>query len=379
MDKMRIVFFLDVMKEDFDGVSITMHQVIKRIPQALIEPIFITPQLPEREFPFPVYECPYWNIPFSNKDYRFALPNRMKGLKKILDDFDPQLIHYSSPSALGSYAVKYGKAKHIPVTTIYHTHFPSFANYYLRFIPKVESITEPIVNKLFWLYRDSSRVFAPTPSMRDYLLGKGVLPADIRIWGRGVDTERFDPGKREDQFFKEVPKGNKKVLFVSRLVKEKEPKTLMRLYKLFTDQRADVTMVIVGEGPTQKELQQTMPNAVFTGKLTGEELSKAYASSDMFVFPSTTETFGNVVLEAMASGLPVVAANAGGPKDILTQAQAGILVTPQADQEFYDAIVSLLDDQDQYTKQSQLVRNYAISQNWDGLVDELVREYQSLV
>ncbi|MEQ9304203.1 MAG: glycosyltransferase, partial [Marinoscillum sp.] len=109
------------------------------------------------------------------------------------------------------------------------------------------------------------------------------------------------------------------------------------------ERSTDISMVIVVDGPARQELQQNMPNAIFTGKLVGEDLSRAYASSDVFVFPSTTETFGNVILEAMASGLPVVAADKGGPSDILRTGETGFLVKPQMEEEFYDRIVQLAD------------------------------------
>jgi len=379
MEKLRIAFFLDVLKEDFDGVSITMHQIISRIPKDKISPVFITPQLPENDLGFPVYECPSYDIPLSSKDYKFATPRRMKELPKLLADFDPHLLHFSSPSALGSYAIKYGKAHNLPVTTIYHTHFPSFAEYYFRYIKGIEKVTEPIMYRLFWLYREVTRVFAPTLSMKKYLLGKDVKEERIKIWGRGVSTERFGPHHRDEDFWPELPKESKKVLFVSRLVKEKEPWTLIRLYKMFEEHRPDIRMVIVGDGPKRKLLEKNMPNAHFSGKLVGEDLSKAYASSDIFVFPSTTETFGNVVLEALASGLPVVAANAGGPKDIVQHGETGMLVTPRKEEEFYGEIVKLVDDKGYYQQVRKNALDYATSQNWENLCKDLFAEYEYII
>ena len=377
MAKMKIAFFLDVMKEDFDGVSITMHQIIRRIPKDEIEPIFITPQPPEKSFPFPVYQCPYLDIPFSNKDYRYALPGRMKEVEAILQEFAPDLVHFSTPSALGNYAVKFARQQGLPVTTIYHTHFPSFATYYLRYIPKIEKITEPIVYKLFALYRDCDVVFAPTPSMKEYLLGMDVQEANLKIWGRGVNTDRFNPEYRDMSIWPN--QSTKKVLFVSRLVKEKEPKTLIRLHALLAEKRPDIQMVITGEGPTRSKLEKNMPTAHFTGKLTGTDLSKAYASADVFVFPSTTETFGNVVLEALASGLPVVAADEGGPKDIIQNGKTGLLIEPQNEEAFFEAIVKLVDDQSYYQNMQKAALAYARSQNWESLCKELFGVYQSLV
>lgn len=378
MAKIRVAFFLDVMTEDLDGVSITMHQVIKRLSQGELDPIFITPMPPKNDIPYPVYICPSWDLPIGSKDYRIARPKKMKGLKDILDEFNPDLVHFSSPTQLGSFAVRYAQFSKIPVTTIYHTHYPSFAEYYLRFVPGINWITDQAIKRIYWLYRACNRVFAPTPNMKSFLEGKGVADSQITIWGRGVDSVRFDPERRDERYFGEQYTQQKKVLFVSRLVKEKEPQTLMRLYKLLESKRPDLTMVIVGSGPMKEKLQKNMPNAVFTGKLTGLELAKAYASSDVFVFPSTTETFGNVVLEALSSGLPVVAANAGGPPDILKMANVGAVVEPGKEVQFYEKITELLDDPAYYQQQAKRARAYALSQNWDELCGELFQNYTDL-
>ncbi|MBV6645848.1 MAG: glycosyltransferase family 1 protein [Cyclobacteriaceae bacterium] len=378
MGKLRIAFFLDVMKENFDGVSITMHEIIRRIPEDRVEPIFITPQPPESPIGYPVYECPYLDIPFSNKDYRFAVPKRMKNLKSILRKFDPHLIHFSSPSALGGFAVDYGDEHNIPVTTIYHTHFPSFATYYLKYIPQVEKISNVFFKDFYSIYHKCQRIFAPTKPMKEYLLNQQVPESIIKMWGRGVSMIRFNPERRDEQFWPQIPEGDKKVLFVSRLVKEKEPDTLIRLYRLFNRKRPHIKMVITGDGPTREKLEKNMPDALFTGKLTGNDLAKAYASADVFVFPSTTETFGNVVLEAMASGLPVVAANAGGPSDIIKHEISGLLVEPQKERAFYKNIIRLIDDESYYQKIRSGGLEYAKSQSWAHLCDLLFSEYEQL-
>lgn len=378
MSKTKIAFFLDVMEEDFDGVSITMHQVISRIPKDQFEAIFITPQPPKNDIGFPVYVCPAIKIPESGKEYLVAIPRRMKNLKGILNDFDPDILHYSSPTPLGNFATKYARRKGIPVVSIYHTHYPSFVAYYIKFIPNIERHLTPLLKLLYRMYYKTDRIFAPTPSMRKYLLGIGVEDAKLFIWGRGVNLERFNPKHRDEHYFGDIPEHHKKVLFVSRLVREKEPETLVRLYHLLQERRPDITMIIVGDGPTKKELQSAMPTAVFTGKLTGMDLSKAYASADIFVFPSTTETFGNVVLEALASGLPVVAAAGGGPKDIIQHGVTGMLVEPQNEEQFFDEVTRLADDAAYYGQMQKAALAYARSQDWESLCAQLFGEYRRL-
>lgn len=374
MDRVRVAFLVDVLRENFDGVSNTMHQIISRIPKDRIEAMFITPQLPEGDIGFPVHECPYFEFPFY-KDYRLSLPGKMKGLEDLLNDFKPDVIHWSSPTPLGNYAVKYAIKKGLAITSIYHTHFPMYASYYLGFIPGIEKLTQAVAKKVFRIYRYTHRVFAPTIGMRDYLLGMGVEPGRLTVWGRGVNTALFHPRFREQRFLDE---GKKKVLFVSRLVREKETDTIIRLYHLLSARRKDIQLVITGDGPDRKRMENKMPEAHFTGKLKNEALSKTYASCDIFLFPSMTETFGNVVLEALASGLPVVAANAGGPKDIVQDGQTGYLIEPKNESAFFDAIVRLADEPDLRARMSTNAVTYATDQNWEHLCEELFTTYESL-
>jgi len=378
MKKIKVAFFIDVLREHFDGVSNTMHQLIKRIPKDRIEPIFITPMVPDKDIGFPVYECPYIQIPV-NKGYRMALPKRMKNLAQILDDFEPDIVHWSSPSLLGAYAIKYAKKRDLPISTIYHTHFPTYADYYLGFIPKLEKLTSPIAKQMMKGYKNSSVISAPTKTMRSYLLKMGIPEDQVKIWGRGVELDRFSPNFRDIRFFDKYRACNtKKLLFVSRLVKEKETNTLIRLHHLLKENRPDLSLVITGDGPDRRRMEKNMPNAIFTGKLTGIDLATAYASADVFVFPSITETFGNVVLEAMASGLPVVAADAGGPSDIIQHEKTGLLIKPKDENAFYNAVATLIDDKNKTLRIQSAAHRYAVNQDWEQLSEVLFKRLEDL-
>ncbi|CAD5254902.1 MULTISPECIES: glycosyltransferase family 1 protein [unclassified Imperialibacter] len=376
MSKVKIVFFIDVLKKDFDGVSNTTSQIAYRLPRDQFDAIFITPLPPEDpEFPFPVYKCPSIDLPLY-KQYKLALPKRMKELEAILDDFKPDIVHWSTPSALGWYAVNYAKKNKIPAATIYHTHFTSYVEYFLRFVPGIDKISPPIARRLLSLYKDCSLVLAPTESMSDYLKVLRVDAGKINVWGRGVNQHLFSPDFRDDKFF--TPYGvtsKKKILFVSRLVSYKSTDSLIELYKLLDKGHK---LIVTGDGPDMERLQSKMPEAVFTGKLTGEALSKVFASADVFVFPSVTETFGNVILEAMASGLPVVAARAGGPADIIEHGVTGFLAEPGNTKEMYGHVKSLLSDDELHAMIREKAIYYASQQNWDVLCQRLFDYYTDL-
>lgn len=378
MQKTRVAFFVDVLEEHFDGVSNTMHQIIRRIPRERIDPIFITPQPPLTDIGFPVYQSPYLKM-LVNKGYRFGLPGLKKDLELILRSFQPHVIHWSSPSKMGSYAVKYALSNRLPLTTIYHTHFPSYFDYFGGQLPLMKYLTQHLLDRMLKKYQVTDRVFAPTQSMSDYLKAHGVESARVKIWGRGVDRTLFKPEAYNPEFLSErLAPDERKILFVSRLVKEKETETLIRLHDLLKETHPGWRMVITGEGRDRNRMERKMPEAIFTGKLQGAKLAEAYASSDIFIFPSVTETFGNVVLEAMACGLPVVAANAGGPADIVQEGETGLLVEPKKEHEFLAAIERIFSDQALYQAMKSNAEAYADRQSWRVLCEELFGTYEQL-
>lgn len=374
MTKTRIVFFVDILERHFDGVSNTIHQLAARLPKDLIEAIFITtfPPTDIENFPFQVYQCPYKSF-FLYKDYRIGFPNKMKELPELLNNFDPHLIHYTSPTLMGKFALDYGKEKGIPVTTTYHTHFHSYMVYYFGFFKPLELLICVLVNKLTkWYYSRSAATFVPSEPMKQFLVDLGIEEQTIHFFRRGVNVNDFNPSYSKDSF-KEDRKieGRKVILFVSRLVKEKELETLWKTYKIFAKERDDIQFVVTGEGPFKSQLQKKMPRALFTGKKTKTQLATIYASSDVFIFPSITETFGNVVLEALASGLPVVAAAAGGPKGIIERSGAGFTVPPKDITAFHEKLSEILDNPELREALSANGIAYAEKQNWDDLCQQM--------
>ena len=379
-DKTRIVFFVDILERHFDGVSNTMHQLAHRTPRDEVEPIFITTFPPtQNDFPFPVYQCPYvsWIL---YKDYRIGLPKRMKNLEQILNEFKPQLLHFTSPTLMGRYAIQYARAHHLPVTTTYHTHFYSYMEYYFDFFKPLRRRMEKLAISLSRsFYVAVNATFVPSEPMKQFLLELGVQEKKIEYFRRGINAQHFDPSFRSQEIKKTYGLRDEKiVLFVSRLVKEKELDTIIRTYRLFLEKRSDVKFMITGDGPFKSYMEKRMPEAIFTGKQTKEQLASLYASSDVFMFPSTTETFGNVVLEAMASGLPVVAAAAGGPMGIVNRSEAGFVVEPKNEQAFFDKISEILDNPVKHQQFSQNAVVYAQSQNWDKLCAQMIAKLREI-
>ncbi len=381
MQKLRIAFFADVLEEDFDGVSVTLHQILNRAPKDEFEFLVITPHPPKNfdTIPFEIYVCTWIPIPV-NKGYRLAIPRFDLNLRKRLNNFEPDLIHFSTPSLLGVYAVKYGNKKKIPVVNIYHTNYATYIDYYIR-VPKASDYLEkPVKKGIKGIYDKCDLTFAPTEEMRDFLRSTTLPRKKIRILKRGVDTNKYNPQKKTSFLNDEFGLNKEKtVLFVSRLVKEKETDTVVNVYNLFTERYNDVKFIITGDGPDRANMEDAMPEAIFTGRQTGDELASIYASCDVFIFPSVTETFGNVVLESLASGTPVVAAKAGGPINIVEDGKWGYLVEPRNTEAFYKKIDEILHTPDLRNKMGRAAVNYAKSQNWKSISSILFDSYKELI
>ncbi len=376
-ERIKVAFFADILEENFDGVTHTIYELVKRIPRERFDFIFITPHPPKKEsnFPFRVINCPSVGLPMYS-EYRIALPFLKRSIQLQLDDFQPDIVHFTTPSFLGNYAVDYGKKRGIPVISTYHSHFHSYLEYYFRFLPGGHNAVLPIANRLLKIYRESDLTLVPSNAMKDFLLDWNVSENQIELWKRGVNHEKFNPVHCDGNWKSEHGlEDNKTILFVSRLVKFKELNTLAKVYSLFQERNPSVKFVVVGSGPDQDELKERMPNALFLGKKTGHELAKIYASNDLFMFPSISETFGNVVLEALASGLPVVTAAEGGPVDIVQHGINGFHVTPKDPEAFYDKLNLLLENELLYKSMSQEAVSYADTQSWDNIVEQLFSIY----
>ena len=378
MEKIRIAFFIDILRENMDGVANTSFRIISRLEKMNIEPLFFTCLPPKSpDFNYEIFLCPHLQFPYA-KDYPFAIPGKRSKIFKKLDEFKPDLIHWSSPSLLGKYATKYSKLRGIPNVAIYHSHFSSYVDY-VKWLPFKSLIRKFIDRSFTRLYERATRVLAPTKSMKDFLAERGLTESKIDIWGRGIDGTRFNPDFRSDALItKWEAKEKTKILFVSRLVHYKETDMLIRLSHIL---REGTLLIITGEGPEREKMERecAKDRTIFTGKLVERELSEVYASADIFVFPSLTDTFGNVVLEAMASGIPVIAADEGGPKNIVKEGQNGYLIEPKNEKKFNEKIDLLIDNPTLYNEMKENALTYARELSWDNIIGQLNEKYRGLI
>lgn len=289
---MRILIVSDAWQPQVNGVVRTLATVRDELT-AMGHAVEVVGPDRFRTVPCPTYP-----------EIRLALlPGRR--LRRLVEAFAPDAIHIATEGPLGMAARRYCIARRLPFTTAYHTRFPEYVAARLLF---PAAWTYAILRRF---HRRSAGVMVATRSIRAELEARGF--ANIRDWTRGVDLALFHPGKRRDFGWPRPV-----FAFVGRVAVEKNIEAFLAL-------DLPGTKLVVGDGPQRDSLQRKYPEAVFAGAYKGEELAARFAAADVFVFPSRTDTFGLVMLEAMASGLPVAAYPVPGPLDVVTDARAGVL------------------------------------------------------
>jgi glycosyltransferase involved in cell wall biosynthesis len=288
--------------------------------------------------------------------------------------FAPHVVHIATPDVLGHKALRWARSLDIPVVSTYHTHFASYLDYYR--LGLAEGALWSVLRRF---YDRCDEVYAPTPTMRDALL-KHDISSTIRLWPRGIELDRFRPEARSPEWRRARGFEDDEVVvsFVSRLVKEKGLDVFADTVRSLQSEGRPVRALVVGEGPERGALNDELPDAVFTGHLSGSELSTAYASSDVFLFPSDTETFGNVTLEAMASGLGVVAADAAGTASLIDSGRTGLLCPPRNRPAFLDATRQIVVDVDLRHRLGHAAREAARAYDWSEVLARMLGYYRAV-
>ena len=246
---------------------------------------------------------------------------------KYFAEAPPHAVHLSTPGPMGLLGLVAARQHGIPVYGTFHTDFPAYAAN-LTGDPEIEMTAWRFMR---WFYGQMERVAAPSSDIRRKLIHHGLAPERVSVVGRGVRTDTFSPDFR-DPSLRAQWGGHIRhwLLYVGRLSKEKNLPVLAEAFRMMVARRPDVGLVVVGEGPYEAEFRAAVAGlpVVFAGLRRGEDLARHYASADLFVFPSRTDTLGVVLLEAQASGLPVLASNDGGPKDAMVPRRTGFIVEP---------------------------------------------------
>ncbi|NMW20206.1 MAG: glycosyltransferase family 1 protein [Chlorobiaceae bacterium] len=295
--------------------------------------------------------------------------------RRQLDAFAPDIVHISTPDIVGREFLLYAKKKSLPLASAFHTDFPSYLKYYrLKFAEK------PFWRYLTWFYNCCDIVFAPSESVRRKLADQNIR--NVEIWSRGVDKELFDPAHRSSELRSAWNSAGRTVfVYAGRFVLYKDIEVVMSVYERFMEAGyADrVRFVMIGSGPEEAEMKRRMPDAVFTGYLTGTELSRAYASGDIFLFPSITEAFCNVALEALASGLPVVVSDDGGCRDIVERSGGGVIARSGDVEDFFTKSLELLENSILYHALKAHGLAFAETKSWLAINSVVIDRYEKMV
>jgi phosphatidylinositol alpha 1,6-mannosyltransferase len=288
-------------------------------------------------------------------------------LSAELEAFAPDVVHLASPFVLGRQVLAAARACRVPAVAVYQTHVAGFAHHYG--LSGVAFLAESIVRGV---HRSADLTLAPSRQCVDYLAGLGVQR--IRLWGRGVDLGRFSPERRSRALREQwSPDGRPVVGFVGRLAPEKGVHMLAGLAA-----SVDIRVVIVGDGPMRSELGRLMPHACFTDRLLGDDLVTAVASMDVLVAPGELETFCQVVQEAMASGVPVVAPAVGGPLDLVAHDKTGMLYAP-GDRRGMEALVRRVAfDEVLAARLRRSGLEQVASRSWLAVTHELMEHYSEV-
>lgn len=372
MTDLRVALFTGNYHHIRDGVSLTLNRLVGFLEEQGIDVLVFGPSVNKPAFPHSGRLISVPSIPMPGRpEYRIST-RFPKEAKTKLDEFNPDLIHIATPDYLGYKAVRWGVKHKKIIVSSYHTHFTGYLKYYrLGFM---ESLGWKYLR---WFYGKCKHIYIPTRSMANTLNKNGIV-GEMKIWARGVDTKMFNPDKRDEQWRKTLGLRPEDVVvsFISRLVLEKNPGIYAETVKILKQQNPYVKPMIVGEGPAMDELKEILPTAIYTGFLTGSELAKAYANSDIFFFPSDTETFGNVTLEAMSSGLPCVVANAVGSKSLVENNVNGFLIEVLNKDGFVSKVGTLIDDKELRNRMGKASREKAKSYAWPRINQQLLAYYE---
>ncbi len=371
---LRIALFTGNYNYIKDGVALTLNRLVAYFEKNNIPVLIFSPTAAEPAFQSvgEVVSVPSLAIPFRS-EYRIAL-GLPKAARARLLEFAPTLIHIAVPDRLGYQALQQAEAWKLPVVATFHTRYDTYLKFYgFGFLEKFAR------NYFRNFYARCKMVYPPSQSMVDALRADGIAE-HMEVFGRGVDSELFSPKRRSLEWRRKngIADDDVVVSFVSRLVKEKNTDLMARCFQRLREHGVKFRPLIVGLGPEQKNLRLAIPDAVFAGFMQGEDLAVAYASSDIFFFASESETFGNVTLEAMASGLPALVADATGSRSIVEDGKNGFVQNARDEMGFDRHLIRLIEDRALRQAMSKAARERALAFNWDAILAKLVASFRAI-
>jgi glycosyltransferase involved in cell wall biosynthesis len=355
-------WFTDTL-EDVNGVARTIRAMVQAARHAGADLTVVTSRsklsitdIPIKNFP-PVgeFEIPEYEL------QKLSFPPFLDMLDYVQRERFTELI-ISTPGPIGLCALGCAKLLGLRTSGIYHTDFPQYA----RFLSDDAFMESMVWNYMQWFYGQTDLVYVNSEFYRRRWIDRGIVPDKLRIFPRGLDTVLFNPSMRDEKFWAKRGAQGPVLLYVGRISKEKDLNLLVEVMPALRERAGAFTLAIVGEGPYRAELEKLLPGAIFTGILSGRELGVAYASADLFVFPSTTDTFGNVVVEAMAAGLPVAVSDIGGPRELVKNSQMGRVLAARDSAAWVEGLAQMLAQPPSPEERQNIARQAGSERRWDS-------------
>lgn len=373
---MKLSIVTETYPPEVNGVAMTLHRISEGL-RALGHEVRIVRPRQEGE-PKGAPEATETTVPSlplpGYKGLHFGLPCRVT-LRKLWQSDRPDVIYAATEGPLGQSAIKAAGDLDIPVTSGFHTNFHQYMQHYK--LPGLGKLVEGFLRKT---HNRTRRTFAPSQDVIDRLDAMGI--ENTRLLGRGVDTELFHPDKRDGALRRSWgidPDTGLVAIFVSRIAAEKNIPLTLKAFEHIQKRQPDAACVFVGDGPERAKLEKSHPQFVFAGMRQGEDLARHYASGDLFVFPSTTETFGNVVTEAMASGLVPLAYDYAAPRKYIRHAENGYLARFDDPHDYLAQLDHALDQRTRWTQLRQAARTTAESLGWPEIIERFAAELQTVI
>jgi glycosyltransferase involved in cell wall biosynthesis len=368
---MRIALFAETFLPKIDGITTTLCYLLEYVATQGHSCLVFAPEGAPAEYAgTPIVGLPSFTLPFY-PELRLVAPTA--NVEQECAEFRPDLVMLANPALLGLVGLRHARACNLPVVASYHTDLPYYTEKY-----GFSMLREPAWAYLRWLHNQADLNLCPSRFTQRQLYVQGF--ERVKVWRRGVDHERFTPRHRSHAWRERLSDGHPEaplLLYVGRLAPEKRVNWL----RAALDALPQARLAIVGDGPSRAELEALFAGTptLFTGYLRGKDLSHAYASADVFCFPSASETFGNVVLEAMASGLPVVAPNCGGQIDHIRHNENGLLVPADDRAALAKQVAWLVADRPWAQQMGQNALAYARTQTWEAILGRLFENLQSVL
>ena len=369
---MRIAFFTETFLPKVDGIVTRLTKTLPHLVEAGDEVMVFCPEgAPDNHAGAQVVGVPALPLPLY-PELKLALPR--PAVSEALERFRPDLVHVVNPAVLGLGGIWLAKTRNLPLVASYHTHLPKYLEHYGM------GMLEPLLWELLKAAHNQAELnLCTSTAMVDELAAKGI--EHTALWQRGVDTELFRPELANAAMRARLHGGHSDtgnlLLYIGRLSAEKQIERIRPVLEALPQAR----LTLVGDGPHRQQLERLFEGTAttFVGYLAGDELASAYASGDAFVFPSSTETLGLVLLEAMAAGCPVVGANRGGIPDIVSDGINGCLYDPDQPASLVTAVQRLLGDGATRAKLRQAARLEAERWGWAGATAQLRAYYRQVL